>query len=221
MSSDDTICYICDMCKLEGYDLKYLQRIMTNPDHGGDEREFGYLELFIKNEVGIHMYNHITRYMRYAMLESKHQLLCVRMYFFMFLGDQESMQKIVRNQIIESKNKSMLEFFDVVFIPFVKSATSALAQQPFEHNNIAHLIEAYIAHIQITWLTQSQSLTTPQMQHDVLQQIEIDEIVKNNRANKELAANLEEKPVKVSRRKRRRLVDNLKSERNKALGLPG
>lgn len=211
-------CFICDFCKIENPNIPYLQRILTNPQRDKDnDNTFGYLERLIKYEIGIFMPNFLTNHIRYSLLENDYVLMFVKIYFFVLLGEQESLQHVIRQQLIRSKQTEMLEFFDEVFVKFVKSATKAMLHQSFEKSNISDIFRIYIAQLQTTWLTQSYGLWSMQFKYDELAKKEIRDVTKNSKMVKQAKRESEKAAPKTpARRKRRKLNTILQNEKKKA-----
>lgn len=209
----DSVCFICDFC---GMDLPYLQRILTNPDHGKDKTKYGFLEWFIENDTGEFMPNFVTRYLRFAVLGNKHALTLAKVLFFVLLGDQQGMQAIVRRQLQREKAHKKLYYFEHDFIPFVKSATKAMIQQPFQIDNVDMIFGVYLTAIQVSWLTQSRKLCVMQADYDEKLKAEIKDVTTNSKLNKQNARiSGEHAPKAPARRNRKKINALLQDERKK------
>lgn len=150
-------CFLDLFCmRREEVNVDDLRRIITCKDPDCP----GIWERLISQKYGKFMLNIITRCIRYAINQTKDPYLDAVFIFFVCMGFETSVQRIITKQLQRAKMHTENVFFTQEFVKFARHAITILFRYPVTQDDACHVVGTCVSLLQVTWLTKSTYFAT-------------------------------------------------------------
>ena len=132
-------------------DVDVLKKIITCKD----PERLGIWERLVVQKYGRFMLNIITRCVRYAINDTNDPYLDAVFIFFVCMGFEPSVQRIITKQLQRAKMHTENTFFTQEFVKFARHSITILFRYPVTQDDACHVVATCVSLLQATWLAKT------------------------------------------------------------------